>query len=596
MDCMDIEKVLNILSVIQTLVATPSRPFIILIAVDPHIITKAAEARSKRLLTEFGTIGGHDFLRNLVHLPVYLQSSNLKKIQKAQMAAMYAMNRFNEPERRLSNASELGMSTERLRGLGTSRGGSKKNRMQSDSLASSIASNIHKLGHTTSVMQPIDRGRVMFTDDFFSDINPKSMKRLINVISLTVRLLKAFQIEFNWQRLCSWINLTEQWPLRSSIIVLEFEKEDLEDQVSLQSLYEKCKPKIPFLKEAASFLEMDRDERKLEAFLHLHKSDLTASDLKVFLPFTFSLDPYLKKILKEDQQMIDEEIETIVPAEKLPRTPKTSVSSRFTYPTFSPLSFPQLPLPYGLPPMGMPSSSDILANLVANMPKGGKRDDRPDLIIEKDLQNVSLVRLSVGEIVKLLRRIPDLQQVMPRLTTALEENSITGRVLMHCDLVELKSVLQLSFGHWETFKLVVTGLRTREFEKMSMPPSESHSVTEREPASAAEHPPKKHSTVSRFEKQVTIEEEMIHETLQLLNSDAIESKSDDEMDEGVLTPIRESSEIGSPTKKLVRSFTIGDFEANNDQMPSTVISMPQLSTDSQNPSPNHEGAGNNYEN
>lgn len=291
LDCMDIEKVLNILSVTQTLVATPGRPFIILVAVDPHIITKAAEARSKRLLTEVGSIGGHDFLRNLVHLPVYLQSSNLKKIQKAQMAALYALNRFNNEinERRLSNASELGMSTERLRGIGTSRGGSKKNRLQSDSVASSIASNLHKLGHTTNVMQPIDRSRVMFTDDFFSDVNPKSIKRLINIVSLTVRLLKAFQIEFNWPRLCSWINLIEQWPLRATFIVLEFEKDDFDEQTSLQSIYEKCKPKIPYLKEAAPFLEMDRDERKLESFLNLHKSDLTVSDLKIFLPFTFNL-------------------------------------------------------------------------------------------------------------------------------------------------------------------------------------------------------------------------------------------------------------------------------------------------------------------
>lgn len=72
-------------------------------------------------------------------------------------------------------------------------------------------------------------------------INPRSMKRLMNVIYITVRLLKAFQIDFSWYRLGSWINLTEQWPLRASMIVLEHDQngENFEDTISLQTLYEK---------------------------------------------------------------------------------------------------------------------------------------------------------------------------------------------------------------------------------------------------------------------------------------------------------------------------------------------------------------------
>lgn len=55
-----------------------------------------------------------------------------------------------------------------------------------------------------------------------------------------VRLLKAFQIDFSWYRLSSWINLTEQWPLRASMIVLEHDLNgDVDDSVSLQTLYEK---------------------------------------------------------------------------------------------------------------------------------------------------------------------------------------------------------------------------------------------------------------------------------------------------------------------------------------------------------------------
>lgn len=56
-----------------------------------------------------------------------------------------------------------------------------------------------------------------------------------------VRLLKAFQIDFSWYRLSSWINLTEQWPLRASMIVLQHDQkgESLDDNMSLQAVYEK---------------------------------------------------------------------------------------------------------------------------------------------------------------------------------------------------------------------------------------------------------------------------------------------------------------------------------------------------------------------
>lgn len=51
-------------------------------------------------------------------------------------------------------------------------------------------------------------------------------------------------------------------------------------------------------------LELDRDERKLDAFLQLHKSDLLVADLRIFLPFTINLDPYLRKVLKGLQKKI----------------------------------------------------------------------------------------------------------------------------------------------------------------------------------------------------------------------------------------------------------------------------------------------------
>lgn len=211
LDTCDTERILTVLSAVQTLLSSPNRPFVLLLAVDPHVIAKAAEANSRRLFTE-GGIGGHDFLRNLVHLPVYLQNSGLRKVQRAQNTALsfrrnnssIAANGINgggsgmdsmlqdEPllghsasARRLSNASEIMASTEKLRAPppNVTRASSKKLRM-SESIASSIGSNLHRVGQGT---QGVDLSRIVLTDDYFSDVNPRSMRRLMNVIYITGR-------------------------------------------------------------------------------------------------------------------------------------------------------------------------------------------------------------------------------------------------------------------------------------------------------------------------------------------------------------------------------------------------------------------------
>lgn len=148
-------------------------------------------------------------MRNLVHLPVYLQNSGLRKVQRAQNTALtFRRNNVivggnidgpDEPllghsasARRLSNASEIMASNEKLRPApSTSRAGSKKLRM-SESIASSIGSNLHRVGTNPQV---IDLSRIVLTDDYFSDVNPRSMRRLMNVIYITGKFF--FYIAFD---------------------------------------------------------------------------------------------------------------------------------------------------------------------------------------------------------------------------------------------------------------------------------------------------------------------------------------------------------------------------------------------------------------
>lgn len=58
------------------------------------------------------------------------------------------------------------------------KGGSRKFKL-SDSVASSIASNLNRLGGAQ------DLTHMLCSDDYFSEVNPRSMRRLMNVACVT---------------------------------------------------------------------------------------------------------------------------------------------------------------------------------------------------------------------------------------------------------------------------------------------------------------------------------------------------------------------------------------------------------------------------
>ncbi|XP_033246456.1 kinase D-interacting substrate of 220 kDa isoform X2 [Drosophila miranda] len=584
LDSCDTERILTLLNAVQTLLSTPNRPFVLLISVDPHVIAKAAEANSRRLFTE-GGIGGHDFLRNLVHLPVYLQNSGLRKVQRAQMTALLFKRSGGGGEyqnddgptlghsvsaRRLSNASEIVSSQEKLRGPARP-GGAKKLRL-SESVASSTGSNLHRLGQNPQGV--LDLSRIVLTDDYFSDVNPRSIRRLMNVIYITVRLLKAFQIDFSWYRLSSWINLTEQWPLRASMIVLhhdQFMDTNADENVSLQSVYEKLRPKLAYLREAAPLLELDRDERKLDAFLQLHKSDLLVADLRIFLPFTINLDPYLRKVLKEDQQTIEDESSLVIQNRPSVYNQMRQQPAPTTYvPSPQPQPYPPYQVfqndfvPNEMRSRNLSSSTEPVSPLIAS----------PSDSFGEDILLTRLTDLTVEGVISLLERIDDMKPAMTKLAPVLRDNAINGRVLKHCDMPDLKSVLGLSFGHWELFRLLITTLRECERQ----PRKQNRALPQ---VAAVEAPPvtvpmikdvtdalvppreslSRKNSVSHMEKQVTLEEQMICGTLQTLNEEAYEDVASSERPSPTgemlatasqlqLAPIRESSEFGSPSDEL----------------------------------------------
>lgn len=56
-------------------------PFIAIFASDPHIIIKAINQNLNSVLRD-SNINGHDYMRNIVHLPVFLNSRGLSSARK----------------------------------------------------------------------------------------------------------------------------------------------------------------------------------------------------------------------------------------------------------------------------------------------------------------------------------------------------------------------------------------------------------------------------------------------------------------------------------------------------------------------------------
>ncbi|XP_066585222.1 kinase D-interacting substrate of 220 kDa isoform X2 [Prorops nasuta] len=575
LDSCEQDKVLLVLDAIQALFSDNGYPFVVILAIDPHVIAKAVEVNSRRLFTE-SNIGGHDYLRNMVHLPFYLQNSGLRKVKVAQQTAQHSKKTmWTEAEesvnyttsntmhhsvsnRRLSTESCIMNSNEKLKSQ--SRKGSRKLRL-SESVTSSIGSNLNRLGGAQ------DLNKMLLTDDYFSDVNPRSMRRLMNVVYVTGRLLKAFQIDFNWYHLASWINITEQWPFRTSWLILHYDMydESLDDSMSLKNLYDKVRPQIPVLKEIQPLLELDRDERKLDVFLTFHRSSLLISDLKIFLPFTINLDPYLKKKIKEEQQCFEEDA--------------TSIGCFYKHTNYSPAIHPNqwTPLKNSLthrrsnllrtnslsgppvvtslqPPWQYQSSYDWQLPHWMLTPSIEPAYNRlsATTTFSSDILETKLSSLSVNGVYELLKKIENLNSnLLPQYKNTIQENNVNGRVLLHCNLQELKKVLKMAFGDWELFRMVIVSLREIEasifttneegLKSVRFTVGSEHVRKEHDQQSTAPHIPtnlekeksrtdnltrRDQTKQSIMEKQVTLEEQMICGALQTLNEEACEDVFD----------------------------------------------------------------------
>lgn len=87
------------------------------------------------------------------------------------------------------------------------------------------------------------------------------------------------------------------------------------------------------------------------------------------------------------------------------------------------------------------------------------------LSLQGGLPTQPLSELSVDDMCSLLSRLEGLSLAMKEKYAAnLRAHNISGVVLMHCDLRELKPEMQMTFGDWEIFRALVQSMRDKENE------------------------------------------------------------------------------------------------------------------------------------
>uniref|UniRef100_H3A6L4 Kinase D-interacting substrate of 220 kDa n=1 Tax=Latimeria chalumnae TaxID=7897 RepID=H3A6L4_LATCH len=500
LDACEQDKVLQMLDTVRILFS--KGPFIAIFASDPHIIIKAINQNLNSVLRD-SNINGHDYMRNIVHLPVFLNSRGLSSAKKISTAAPSNGDIANsenagwheDVDRRVSQHS-LGEMTKL---------GSKTALNRRDTYRR------RQMQRTMTRQMSFDLTKLLVTEDWFSDISPQTMRRLLNIVSVTGRLLRANQISFNWDRLASWINLTEQWPYRTSWLILYLEEtEGIPDQLTLKTIYERISKNIPTTKDVEPLLEIDGDIRSFEVFVSSRTPVLVARDVKVFLPCTVNLDPKLREIIADvraarEQMNIGGLQYPPLPLHEAPsraasvfsQPPSVCSSSASFNGPFNPgvispqphssyysgMTGPQHPFynrPYFAPHVYLPrqyfgnpqhliSRTPVKSALSRDqnglgwLPResGGYNKGAPS--VAGGPSSVILSSMNVDAICERLKQIEGLDQSMlPQYSATVRKANINGRVLAQCSVDELKKEMSMNFGDWQLFKSMVLEMRHLE--------------------------------------------------------------------------------------------------------------------------------------
>ncbi|CAG7832151.1 unnamed protein product [Allacma fusca] len=409
LDTAEQEKVLEVLDAVHILFGDNKAPFIILLAIDPNVISKGMELEMKASGSE-GVFDVKDYMKNIVNLPFYM-----KKGKPNNKGSKGRETNAKKTDGILSDTT-------------TSKQKDKAAGLSSPSEGSQVHPTIGKEVPLTN--EDNNLNMLLEGEDYFSNLTPKALRRIMNIIHITGRLLKAFDADFAWEDLSCWVNVTELWPYRLTwicIYCLVFQKR-IREELSLKTIYDKIKPLIPDY-HLDKNVSLDTCEKNLGLYLEEHQTSLTVLNLLTFLPYTISLDPYLRK----------EIVKKFRPDENFFMTSKVA-EVEFSEPSFS-------------EPGG--SGRGVVSNVE------NEWEDNPSVTITsfRHLELVELEELCVNEVAELFFGLEGFSFNKDIFRNKIRENGISGNVLKCCNLRDLRGVLEMNFGDWEMFKIAVGILR-----------------------------------------------------------------------------------------------------------------------------------------
>ncbi|XP_051242015.1 kinase D-interacting substrate of 220 kDa B isoform X4 [Dicentrarchus labrax] len=463
LDACEQDKVLQMLDTVRVLFS--KGPFISIFASDPHIIIKAINQNLNSVLRD-SNINGHDYMRNIVHLPVFLNSRGLSTAKKLCMVAptngeALPVEGWHEDMERKMSQTSLGQDQTKF--------GSKNALNRRDTYRR------RQMQRTITRQMSFDLTKLLVTEDWFSDISPQTMRRLLNIVSITGRLLRANHIIFNWDRLASWINLTEEWPYRTSWIILFLEETDgVSDQVALKTIYERISKNIPTTKDVEPLLEIDGDVRSFEVFLSSRTPVLTARDVEMFLPCTVNLDPKLREIIadvraaREQMHMGGVTYPTLPLQDAVPRPQSGYGQHSAACSPAGSFAGPLPPQPHSAYFSGMTGPQHPFYNRHLKALPYKLKQASPAVLLS------SMNTEAVCERVKQIDGIDP--SMLPQYASTIKKANINGRVLSQCNLDELKKEMEMNFGDWQLFRGTV--MEQRHAESQALLQDESRAASE----------------------------------------------------------------------------------------------------------------------
>ncbi|KAE9549096.1 hypothetical protein FO519_007696 [Halicephalobus sp. NKZ332] len=374
-------------------------PFIVVLAVDPHIIINAINQNVRGALSS-NEITGHEYMKNNINMPFFLHHAAIKQLQ-------------SNLRKRCESVSEW-----KERALG-----------RSDTFRESRISLRDVTGKDPGMVSP----GFAPTEGDFSNMNPRTVRRIVNSMALTGRLLRTFEVDFNWGLLYFWIALIEQWPYRMCWLI-EKSQDVTDEQTTINELYHTVKNQF---RRKNVLIQLDRNPKEFEQFLRKmnSKSDqLTTGQMKQWVACTSNLDPYLRKLVQDQRKEFEGTF----------GNDETDIG-------------PMQPL----------GAAEFLFD---------------DISIWNTLMK-PLVKMSIEEVVSLVSKlnIPQQrlnEQILPLFLIL----NLNGLVLQSCDLNELQRQLNIPLGDWTLIKLLIETLRKWKPQQLpqrsnSIRPSRAGSIT-----------------------------------------------------------------------------------------------------------------------